>query len=270
MFFLNSMGATGKKVRLDQILLARGICESRNQARALILGGKVRAGTTILDKPGKEYAPDLGLSVERPPRFVSRAGEKLAGFLDRFGYDPAGKTVLDVGASTGGFTDCCLQRGAVHSSCVDVGRAQLHQRMRLDSRVSNHERLHAAELPKADLPYPAYDWVVMDLSFISLKKVLPPVWSRLKEGGLMITLIKPQFEATREEADQGKGIIRDPLIRERILDDVINFAVHNLPSCQLLAHAPSTLAGTDGNLEYLASFHRTATSPQKPDAESPF
>ncbi|MGE9291523.1 MAG: TlyA family RNA methyltransferase [Puniceicoccales bacterium] len=250
------MSASGKKVRLDQLLLARGLCESRNQARGMILAGKVRTGTTILDKPGKEFPNDLPLEIEEPPRFVSRAGEKLAGFLDQFGYDPQGLTILDVGASTGGFTDCALQRGAVHSTCVDVGRAQLHQKLRLDPRVSNHERLHASALPETELPHTTYDWIVMDLSFISLKKVLPSVWPRLKNGGLLITLVKPQFEATREEADRGKGIIRDSAVRERILGEVIDFAIRELPGCQILERAESTLAGTDGNLEYLVSFRR--------------
>ncbi|MEM0967068.1 MAG: TlyA family RNA methyltransferase [Verrucomicrobiota bacterium] len=248
---------SSSRVRLDQLLLTRGYCESRNQARGLILAGKVRSGTTILDKPGKEIPMDAELEVETPPRFVSRAGEKLAGFLDEFGYDPSGKTVLDVGASTGGFTDCLLQRGAVHSTCVDVGRAQLHQKIRSDSRVSNFERLHAAKLPDTRLPYPTYDWIVMDLSFISLRKVLPSVWPRLDTEGLLIALVKPQFEATRSEADAGKGIIRDPGIRERVLSEVVGFAVDHLEGCQILQKVESKLPGTDGNVEYLASFcHR--------------
>jgi len=248
------MPPSEKKMRLDQLLLARGLSESRTQARGMILAGKVRTGTTILDKPGKEFPMDLEIEVEKPPRFVSRAGEKLAGFLDQFGYDPAGKILLDVGASTGGFTDCCLQRGATHSTCVDVGRAQLHQKILNDPRVSNHERLHAAALPEATLPHETYDWIVMDLSFISLRKVLPAVWPRLKPSGILITLVKPQFEATREEADRGKGVIRDPNVRERILKEIVDFALRELPGCGILNQAPSTLAGTDGNLEYLVSF----------------
>ncbi|MFP4352016.1 MAG: TlyA family RNA methyltransferase [Puniceicoccaceae bacterium] len=249
---------SGKRKRLDQLLLERGLCESRSQARALVLAGKVRRGTEILDKPGREIPADADLAVERPPRFVSRAGEKLAGFLDRCGIDPAGKRVLDVGASTGGFTDCLLQRGAVHSTCVDVGRGQLHHRLRTDPRVSNHERLHAARLPEADLPHPDYDWVVMDLSFISLRKILPAVWPRVRAGGLLICLVKPQFEATRQEADAGRGIIRDPAVRGRVLREVIEFTTSQLPDAVFLRSEESTLAGTDGNREFLAAFGRSA------------
>jgi len=251
------MASIGKKVRLDHLLVTRGLCESRSQGRGLILAGKVRSGTTILDKPGKDVRDDIDLAVEQPPRFVSRAGEKLAGFLDQYAYDPAGKIILDVGASTGGFTDCLLQRGAVHSTCVDVGRAQLHHKLRIDPRVSNHEKLHAAQLPEATLPHDTYDWIVMDLSFISLKKVLAQVWPRLREDGLLITLVKPQFEATREEADIGRGIIRDDEVRERVLREVKDYAASELPHCTVLETATSTLAGTDGNLEYLVSFRRS-------------
>lgn len=245
-----------KKRRLDQILAERGLCESRSTARALILAGKVRSGTDVLDKPGKDYPAEIALSIEQPPRFVSRAGEKLEGFLERTGLDPAGRSILDVGASTGGFTDCLLQRGAIHSTCVDVGRGQLHHRLRTDPRVVNRERLHAADLPRADLPRPAYDWIVMDLSFISLRKVLEAVWPRLSPGGILICLVKPQFEATREEADRGRGVIRDPAVRQRVLEEVTAFALDRLPGAALLATEPSTLAGTDGNLEFLAAFRR--------------
>ncbi len=245
-----------KKKRLDQILFDRNLCESRTLARALILGGKVRSGTNILDKPGKEFDEDLDLTLEQPPRFVSRAGEKLDGFLRQMDFDPEGCRILDVGASTGGFTDCLLQRGAIHSTCVDVGRGQLHHRLRTDPRVENIEKLHAADLRSANLPFPTYDWIVMDLSFISLRRVLEPVWDRLKSGGILICLIKPQFEATREEADRGKGIIRDPAVRERVLAEVVDFATTRLEAAEPIGSKPSTLAGTDGNLEFLAAFRR--------------
>jgi len=245
-----------QKIRLDQLLVEQELCESRTLARAMILAGKVRRGSEILDKPGKPLLRDTELTVEQPPRHVSRAGDKLAGFLDDKGWSPKGKRILDVGASTGGFTDCLLQRGAIHSTCIDVGRAQLHQKLLLDFRVVNLEKIHAADLPAKELPYQYYDWIVMDLSFISLKRVLESVWSRLSKDGLLITLIKPQFEATKDEADAGKGIIRNPEIQERVCQEVIDFAGKRLDHCQFIDLQPSTLKGTEGNQEFLAAFRK--------------
>ena len=220
----------------------------------MVLAGKVRRGTEILDKPGKSVPRETLLSVQQPPRHVSRAGDKLAGFLDEMGWSPHGLRILDVGASTGGFTDCLLQRGAVHSTCIDVGRGQLHQKLLLDPRVVNLEKTHAADLPSVALPHKTYDWIVMDLSFISLTRVLEPVWERLEPDGILITLIKPQFEATKQEADAGRGIIRDPAVQDRVCREVLSFATERLPGCHSLALLPSEIRGTEGNQEFLAAF----------------
>ncbi|MDR1789317.1 MAG: TlyA family RNA methyltransferase [Opitutaceae bacterium] len=240
-----------QRLRLDEILLARGLAETRSQARALIMAGRVRDGTARLDKPGKLLPADTPLSLEKPPRFVSRGGEKLQGYLDAFPLDLAGAHVLDVGASTGGFTDCVLQAGAADVTCVDVGRAQLHPRLRADPRVTNIERLNARALAPDKLPRTAYDVVVMDLSFISLRAVLPAVWPFLKPGGTLVALVKPQFEAGKAEADKHRGVIRDDALRQRILDGIAAFALDKLPGARLAGSLESPLAGADGNREFL-------------------
>lgn len=246
------------KVRLDELLVARGLAESRAKAKALIMSGRVLLGTERLEKPGKEVPADLELIIEQPPRFVSRGGEKLAAALDRFAIDLRGAHVLDIGASTGGFTDCSLQAGAADVVCVDVGRAQLHARLRSDPRVTNLEKLNARFLRPAHLPRADFDVIVMDLSFISLTVVLPAVWPFLKPGGVLIALVKPQFEAGKEEVDRGRGVIRDASVREASLARVRNFALANLNSCSLVGEMESPLAGADGNLEFLLCLRRSA------------
>jgi 23S rRNA (cytidine1920-2'-O)/16S rRNA (cytidine1409-2'-O)-methyltransferase len=244
------------KQRLDELLVARGLAESRTQAKALIMSGRVLSGTERLDKPGKEFSTEVELSVQQPPRFVSRGGEKLSAALGHFAIDLRGARVLDVGASTGGFTDCALQAGAESVVCVDVGRAQLHAKLRADPRVTNLEKVNARNLVASDLPRTSYDAVVMDLSFISLKSVLPAVWPLLKKGGVLVALVKPQFEAGKAEADKGRGVIRDPAVREAALAAVREFALRNLPGSQLIGDLPSPLAGADGNREFLLALRR--------------
>ena len=239
------------KVRLDELLVARGLAASRTQAQALILAGRVRQGTVRLDKPGRELPGDAELVLEQPPRFVSRGGEKLAAFLEKFRLDLTGAHALDIGASTGGFTDCLLQAGATDVTCVDVGRAQLHARLRADPRVTNLEQLNARHLRPGDLPRAEYDAVVMDLSFISLKSVLPAAWPFLRAGGTLVALVKPQFEAGKAEADRGRGVIRDETVRRAVLEGVRQFALAELPGAQLLGEMESPLAGADGNREFL-------------------
>lgn len=245
------------KQRLDELLVSQGQVATRAQAKALILAGKVWLGTERVDKPGRLFPIDTSLRVEEPPRFVSRGGEKLAGFMEHFACTPRGAHVLDVGASTGGFTDCCLQAGALSVTCIDVGRAQLHAKLLNDPRVTNIEKLNARHLKVGDLPRSEYDWIVMDLSFISLKLVLPSVWPFLRVGGQLIALVKPQFEATREEVTAGKGIIRDAAIRERVLRSINDFSMQELPGAQLIGSIPSPISGTDGNLEWLIGLHKS-------------
>ena len=239
------------KLRLDELLVARGLAATRAQAKALVMAGRVRHGTERLDKPGKDFPADFELSVEQPPRFVSRGGEKLAAALEKFALDPRGAHVLDVGASTGGFTDCLLQAGAADAVCVDVGRAQLHAKLRTDPRVTNLEKINARHLVPADLPRREFDLVVMDLSFISLKSVLPAVWACLRAGGTLVALVKPQFEAGKAEVDKGRGVIRDAAVQDAVLAGVRDFALEKLPGAKLIGTMDSPITGADGNREFL-------------------
>lgn len=245
------------RIRLDELLVRRGLAESRAQARALIMAGRVLHGTERLEKPGREYPGDLAVALEPSPRFVSRGGEKLSAFIEAFAVDLRGAHVLDVGASTGGFTDCALQAGAADATCVDVGRGQLHAKLRSDPRVTNIEKLNARRLKPGGLPRAGYDAVLMDLSFISLKTVLPAAWPFVRPGGILIALIKPQFEAGKAEADRGRGVIRDPAVQEAARADVCSFALAELPGATMLGVMNSPLAGADGNREYLLGLKKT-------------
>ena len=248
------------KMRLDEMLVARGLADSRSQAKALVMAGRVFQGTERLDKPGREYPNDCELSVLQLPRFVSRGGEKLAAALERFAVDLRGAHVLDVGASTGGFSDCALQSGAASVVCVDVGRAQLHARLRSDPRVANLEKLNARHLARSDLPRAQFDAVVMDLSFISLKAVLPAVWPFLRVGGVLIALVKPQFEAGKAEADKGRGVIRDLSVQEAALASVREFALQRLPGSVLGGSMDSPITGAEGNREFLLCLRRSSAN----------
>lgn len=242
--------------RLDELLVARGLADSRSQAKALIMSGRVLHGTDRLDKPGKEFPGDIELTVEQPPRFVSRGGEKLQGWIEKFPIDLRGAHLLDVGASTGGFTDCALQAGAADAVCVDVGRAQLHAKLRADPRVTNLEKVNARNLRPGDLPRADFDAIVMDLSFISLKSVLPAVWPFLRAGGVLIALVKPQFEAGKAEVDKGRGIIRDAAVQNAVLADIQAFALAQLPGATLVGTMDSPITGTDGNREFLLGLRK--------------
>jgi 23S rRNA (cytidine1920-2'-O)/16S rRNA (cytidine1409-2'-O)-methyltransferase len=194
--------------RLDVLLVERGLAESRAQAQALVLAGLVPG----YEKPGQQVADDAVLEVERPPRFVSRGGEKLAHALAELGVDPAGLDCLDLGASTGGFTDCLLQRGARRVIALDVGYGQLHPKLRGDARVTVLERVNAREPPA--LPF-APELITCDVSFISATRVLPPAIAQATAGWQALVLVKPQFEAGR--ADAPKGVVRDPEVHRRVL-----------------------------------------------------
>jgi len=204
------------KKRVDVLLVERGLAESRAQAQALVLAGRVPGYA----KPGAQVAEDAALEITAPPRYVSRGGEKLAPALDAFGVDPAGLDCLDVGASTGGFTDVLLQRGARRVIALDVGYGQLHERLRADPRVVVLERTNARAL--TELPF-APKLVTCDVSFISVRKALPPVLVLAAPGWEAVVLVKPQFEAARGEA--AKGVIRDPEVRRRVVREVAEAAV---------------------------------------------
>lgn len=247
-----------QRLRLDELLVQRGLVDSRSLAKGLILSGKVRSGTVVLDKVGKEVPVDIALEILQPPRYVSRGGEKLEGYLSAYPLAVSGYRVLDVGASTGGFTDCCLQNGAEHVTCVDVGYGQLHAKLREDPRITNLEKVNARNLAEVSLPFVEYDLVVMDLSFISLRLILPAVWPKVRVGGHLIALVKPQFEAGKKEVDQGRGVIRDPLIRARVLAEIRGFIAGNLPSAAEVGCVESPIHGADGNLEYLLGITKVA------------
>ncbi len=249
-----------KRLRLDELLVERGLAESRAQAKALIMSGRVLRGTERLEKPGKDFPVDTELTVEQPPRFVSRGGEKLIAAIEHFTLNLTGAHVLDVGASTGGFTDCVLQNGAADVVCVDVGRAQLHARLRADSRVTNLEKINARTLSAQVLPRSEFDVIVMDLSFISLKAVLPAVWTLLRGGGTLVALVKPQFEAGKAEVDKGRGVIRDIAVQEETLNTVRGFALRELPGATLVGSIDSPLKGADGNREFLLCLRRESNA----------
>jgi 23S rRNA (cytidine1920-2'-O)/16S rRNA (cytidine1409-2'-O)-methyltransferase len=198
------------KKRLDIILVERGLAESRSQAQALVLAGLVPGH----QKPGEQISDDVELEVRRPRRFVSRGGEKLAHALDALGVEPGGKDCLDLGASTGGFTDCLLQRGAARVIALDVGHGQLHPRLRADDRVVVLERVNARSLE--ELPFPP-ELVTCDVSFISATRVLPPALRLAVPAWVALVLVKPQFEAGRGDAP--RGVVRDPAVHRRVLGD---------------------------------------------------
>ncbi|MFM7742037.1 MAG: TlyA family RNA methyltransferase [Verrucomicrobiota bacterium] len=250
------MAAKPGRMRADELLLKLSLAPSRSVAQALILAGKVRSGPdAVVQKPSQSFPEDAVLTVDQPPRFVSRGGEKLEGALDHFKIPVEGLLGLDVGASTGGFTDCLLQRGVVSMTCVDVGTAQLHSKLRNDPRIRNLEKFNARELNHVELPHLTYGIVVMDLSFISLGLILPIAWQRLGQGGHLVALIKPQFEATKAEADKGRGIIKDPAVHARVVE-ALTAAAQGLPGAHVLGVIPSPIEGGDGNKEFLIAVKR--------------
>jgi 23S rRNA (cytidine1920-2'-O)/16S rRNA (cytidine1409-2'-O)-methyltransferase len=238
-----------KTERADALLLARNLCDSREQAKRLILAGEVRCGDHVVEKPSARLPLDAPLEVRGKPRFVGRGGLKLEAALDAFAIDPAGWTCIDVGASTGGFTDCLLQRGAARVHAVDVGTNQLVWKLRNDPRVIVKEQFNARHMTPEDLGE-TVRLAVMDLSFISLTKVLPAVRLVLDPGGSIVCLIKPQFELEREDISKG-GIVRDPALHERAIAKIRTFATGNL-GLEWRGLIASPITGTDGNQEFLA------------------
>jgi 23S rRNA (cytidine1920-2'-O)/16S rRNA (cytidine1409-2'-O)-methyltransferase len=244
------------KKRLDVLMVERGLAESRAQAQALGLAGLVRGH----DKPGEQVPEDAELELERPPRFVSRGGEKLQNALEAFGVDVAGRDCADVGASTGGFTDCLLQAGAARVAAIDVGYGQLHPRLRSDPRVTALERVNARSL--RELPF-APDLVVCDVSFISVTKALPPVLALAAPGWEALVLVKPQFEAGR--SDVAKGVVRDPRIHRRVLENVIEAA--RAWDAVTVGVVDSGLPGPKGNREFFVHLAHRPGEPNPDDSD---
>lgn len=238
------------RVRLDELVVALGLAPSRSSARALIMAGLVLVNGQVSDKAGLLLSQDSAITLKQRPRFVSRGGEKLDHALDVFAVDVAGLDCLDVGASTGGFVDCLLQRGAAHVVALDVGRGQLDTRLRNDARVVVLEKVNARHLQPDLLPY-APSLLTMDVSFISVEKVLGPVMDAMASVCQGFILVKPQFEAGPRQVGKG-GIVRDPEVHRMVLLRVGRFAIEEL-GVALLGLTDSGLPGADGNVEYF--FH---------------
>ena len=235
------------RVRLDSLLAERGLFPSRSRAAAAVMAGQVRLGPgdARAAKPGQLVEPDVELGVDAPPPFVSRGGIKLRNALDALGVEPAGRRCLDVGASTGGFTDCLLQAGAEHVVALDVAYGELDWSLREDERVTVIERVNARALEPSQLPYRP-DLIVADVSFISLRKVLPAVLACAAERFDALAMVKPQFEAGREHVSRG-GVVRDPEARRGALRAVAARAEEL--GAAVLGFAPSGLPGPAGNRE---------------------
>ena len=238
--------------RLDQALVERGLCESREKAKRAVMAGRVRINEHPARKPSDSVKLEDELTVVAPDRFVSRGGLKLEHALDHFHLDVSGQTAIDLGASTGGFTDCLLQRGASKVYAVDVGQGQLAWKLRHDPRVVVMEKTNARTLTQANFPLPFVpaDLAVIDCSFISLRIILPPAVALLRPYAKIVALIKPQFEAGKAEADRGAGVIRDPAIHQRVLSELNQF-VNARGGLRWLGVTESPVLGPAGNKEFL-------------------
>ena len=239
------------RVRLDELLVTRGLAASRERARALVLAGDVTVDDRRIDKAGTLVAADARVTLRQPDHpWVGRGGLKLAHALETFGVDVTGRAVLDIGASTGGFTDVVLQRGAARVVALDVGQGQLDWRLRQDPRVVVLEGINARYLEPGQLPegLRVFDLVTIDVSFISLAHILPVVPPLLAEGGHVIALVKPQFEAGRQEVGKG-GLVRDPAVHERVVAAVQAEALR--VGLKPVAVEPSPITGAEGNREFL-------------------
>lgn len=241
------------RIRLDLALVQSGLCPSREQAKRLIMAGEVMLGDEVISKPGWLVRADAQLKVKTPQRFVSRGGLKLEGALDHFGIDITGLIGMDVGASTGGFTDCLLQRGAIKVYAFDVGTNQMVWKLRSDPRVICRENFNVRHLQPTDVPE-MVEIIVADVSFISLTLVLPGALSVLKPGGQALVLVKPQFELSRDEVGKG-GIVREPELHAKACTRIRSF-VENHTELEWRGITESSIQGTDGNREFLAWFSK--------------
>lgn len=246
-------------LRLDQEMVERGLCDSREKAKRSILAGQVRINNQVARKPSDKVKPADVITLEKPEKFVSRGGYKIEHALNEFKVDVHDLTAVDLGASTGGFTDCLLQNGARRVYAVDVGRGQLAWKLRCDPRVVVMEKTNARDLTLARFPEPfaGADVVVVDCSFISLRKILPAAIALLKPSARIVALVKPQFEAGKAEADKGAGVITDPAIHARVLQELHEF-VEKETSLKWCGQTQSPLLGPAGNKEFLILLEKKA------------
>jgi 23S rRNA (cytidine1920-2'-O)/16S rRNA (cytidine1409-2'-O)-methyltransferase len=241
------------KTRVDVLLVDKGLCSSRSRAQALVMAGRVYNGDKRIEKPGTQVSVDIELSVKAGQAYVSRGGDKLAFALDDLGLTPAMATCVDVGASTGGFTDCLLQRGARKVYAVDVGQGQLADKLRRDPRVVCREGINARYLAASDFDEPI-DWVVVDASFIGLEKLSGAIAQILRTGGQLVALVKPQFEAGREQVRRGKGVISDPEVRRQAIARAVSSVGD--AGFELVSQCDCRVPGPKGNVEHFLSARR--------------
>ena len=235
-----------KKARIDQTLVERGFFESRERAQRAIMAGEVRVGERVVQKAAEMIEIDAAISVAASPQFVGRGALKISGALDHFKIEVHEKVALDIGASTGGFTDCLLQRGAAKVFAVDVGRGQLAWKIRNDPRVVVLEKVNARFLSREEIPQPV-DICVIDVSFISLTLILPRAFELITPDGVILALIKPQFELQRKDVGRG-GIVREPELHEKAQQKIVNFVEES--DYRVVGLVPSAITGTDGNQEF--------------------
>jgi 23S rRNA (cytidine1920-2'-O)/16S rRNA (cytidine1409-2'-O)-methyltransferase len=241
-----------KKARIDQVLVERGFFESRERAKRAIMAGEVRVGDRVFSKPAELVEASASIAVAESPQFASRGALKLSGALDHFQIDVRDKIALDIGASTGGFTDCLLQRGATKVFAVDVGHGQLAWKLRADPRVVVIEKVNARFLSREHVRDDV-DLCVIDVSFISLSLILPRALELVTKNGMTLALIKPQFELERKNVPRG-GVVRDPLLHEKAQQKIVNFVKGT--SSEVVGLVPSAITGADGNQEFFICIRR--------------
>lgn len=255
-----------EKKRLDTLVFEKGYTKSREQAKGYIMAGLVYVNNQKADKPGTSYPEDVKLEVRAAaPKYVSRGGFKLEKAITSFDIDLNGKVAMDIGASTGGFTDCMLQNGAVKVYSIDVGYGQLDWKLRNDSRVVNLERQNIRKLKREQIDSPV-DFFSVDVSFISLRLVLPVAREFLVDGGRAVCLIKPQFEAGREKVGK-KGVVRDPAVHQSVIEQIVNFCLEN--GFNVLGLDFSPIKGPEGNIEYLIYIEKTQGETELTASKSP-
>lgn len=253
---MNDADSKPKKIRIDVLLMERGVAASRSKAQAMVMAGEVLVDEKKVEKPSEQYGEDAVIRIkgdERASRYVSRGGLKLEAALEAFSIDASGKRCIDIGSSTGGFTDCLLQHGASQVTAIDAGTNQIDWKLRSDERVEVRENTNARYL-SPDVFLDRFDIAVMDVSFISVTKIIPAVIDLLVAGGVLIVLIKPQFEVGKGEVGKG-GIVRDAAKHERVIAEVLSFA--STLGLQHIGTIGSPITGAEGNKEFLAAWKKS-------------